>query len=171
MVAIPKGRFTAASQDSVVVFLVGVRINKFLQIWRGLPFLIAMIRALWYLSKNEDAGMLKTEMCLCWRGAFALQYWRSFEDLERFARYDQAPHLVAWRNANKRLAKSTAIGIFHETYVTTPDTREVIYVNMDAWGMSEATKSHTSLSNAQNTARGRMDAPPTTRDPSAPHNG
>ena len=33
-------------------------------------------------------------------GAALVQYWRSYEDLERFARNPDDPHLPAWRRFN-----------------------------------------------------------------------
>ncbi|MBA4115324.1 MAG: DUF4188 domain-containing protein [Rubrobacter sp.] len=43
--------------------------------------------------------------------------WRSFEDLERFARNPDDPHLPSWRRFNQTVGSDGSVGIWHETYV------------------------------------------------------
>ena len=43
-----------------------------------------------------------------------VQYWRSQEQLDAFAR--AAMHKAAWRDWNRRIRESRAVGIWHETY-------------------------------------------------------
>jgi hypothetical protein len=51
------------------------------------------------------------------RGSALLQYWRSFEGLERFARDPEDPHMPAWQRFNREARSSGAVGIWHETYI------------------------------------------------------
>lgn len=50
------------------------------------------------------------------KGPSVVQYWRSFEDLDRFARATDEPHLPAWKTFNKAVRASGDVGIWHETY-------------------------------------------------------
>ena len=67
-----------------------------------------------------------------------VQYWRSFADLERFARDRDDPHLEPWRQFNRRVADNGDVGIWHETYRVRPGDIETIYGNMPAHGLAAA---------------------------------
>ena len=67
-----------------------------------------------------------------------LQYWRSFEQLEHFARDKDDPHLEAWRTFNRRVGTNGDVGIFHETYKVAADQYECIYANMPIMGLALA---------------------------------
>lgn len=68
-----------------------------------------------------------------------VQYWRSFEDLARFARDRDDPHLEPWRQFNRRIAASGDVGIWHETYRVSTANIETIYGNMPHRGLAAAT--------------------------------
>jgi hypothetical protein len=57
------------------------------------------------------------EVFFYWRGPALVQYWRSFEDLERFARNPDDPHMPAWQRFNRSVGSDGSVGIFHETYL------------------------------------------------------
>lgn len=132
-----KGRFTADSGDDVTVFLIGMRINKPLRVDKWLPVVRAMPRMLVHLSKDKSAGLLGFGS---WFGrtTMLVSYWRSPEHLHRFASSSDAPHLPAWRNFVKRVGNDGSVGIWHETYVVAPSSREVVYVNMPPFGLGQA---------------------------------
>jgi hypothetical protein len=67
-----------------------------------------------------------------------VQYWRSFEHLEAFARNTDDPHLAAWRNYWRRVGKDPRSGIWHETYLVRAGDYEAIYANMPAFGLGKA---------------------------------
>ena len=77
--------------DEIVVFILGMRINKPLKIGLWWPVMIAMHKMLNHLDEHPEKGLLG------YRTAFVpplmIQYWRSFEDLARFARNVDDPHL------------------------------------------------------------------------------
>jgi len=52
---------------------------------------------------------------LYWRGVALVQYWRSFEQLEQFARSPAATHLEAWKRFNRAVGADGSVGIWHET--------------------------------------------------------
>ena len=84
-----------------------------------------------------------------------IQYWRSFEDLERFARSPEEPHLSAWQRFNRVVGADGSVGIWHETYLINSRNYEAIYGNMPIFGLAAATK-HISVSGQKETARGRV---------------
>src|SRR5579863_4380162 len=94
MAAIFKGRYTAQIDGPFVVFIIGMRINHFWALRRWVPTAMAMGPMLQTLyTHQQDKGFLGAQTFLYWRGVALVQYWRSFEDLERFARSKDDPHL------------------------------------------------------------------------------
>ena len=138
MAKVCKGRYTAEPEDGVVVFLIGMRINKPWKLLTWLPVFVAMPRMLARLQRRPEYGLLGARTYMG-PNPVVIQYWRSIEDLERFARDADDPHLAAWRRYNRRIASSGDVGIYHETYVVQRDHTESVYVNMPAWGLAAAT--------------------------------
>ena len=86
-----------------------------------------------------------------WAGC--LQYWRSFAQLDRFARETGEPHLPTWKWFNREVGASGEVGIWHETYKVHPGAYECIYINMPRFGLAAAGM-HTPIgSTAQSAAR------------------
>ena len=112
-----QGRFTAKMDEPFVVFLIGMRINCPLSIGKWLPTARAMGPMLRELYRHPEKGFLGGEFFFYGRGPVVLQYWRSFEDLERFARDPEDPHMPAWQRFNREARKGGAVGIWHETYL------------------------------------------------------
>ena len=88
------------------------------------------------LSEDPESGLLGYEMSTF--GGLIVQYWRSFEHLERFANGPDDPHVAAWRNYWKRVGKDTRTGIWHETYLVRAGEYEAIYGNMPPFGLGKA---------------------------------
>jgi hypothetical protein len=59
-----------------------------------------------------------------------VQYWRSFEHLERYARDPGAEHLPAWRRFNTLVRGTGHVGIWHETFRVQAGQYECIYADM-----------------------------------------
>lgn len=127
-----------AGGEEVVVFMIGMRINRLLKVrswtWvaRQMP---AMIQG---LLKQEDSPLLAARSWVSGRNLMVVQYWRSAEDLGRFARDQDHPHARAWAEFNRRLAASADVGIWHETYTVEREQVETLYGNMPAFGLGEA---------------------------------
>lgn len=76
MSKVQKGRYTAAPDDDLVVFLIGMRINKPWKPHKWLPIFVAMPQMLRWLDKHPEAGLL--HWTLGWMdGPAVVQYWRS----------------------------------------------------------------------------------------------
>ena len=148
------GRYTASNSDEIIVFLVGLRFNG----WRGLlPALQtfgkmpAMLAA---LARRPELGCLGGHAAFGWRTAYVIQYWRSYEDLERFSHAPEAEHLPAWRWYQRLGKQNRDTGVWHETFRVAAGAYESIYANMPQFGLAKAT-GHRSLA-PQSSARTRL---------------
>ena len=133
------GRMTAEPDGDVVVFLVGMRINRWRAVRSWAPVVRAMPRMLKELAARPELGSLDARTYWSGRVFLVVQYWRSFDALEAYAHSHDHEHLPAWRAFAKRARHGgDAVGIFHETYVAGPGRRETIYVGMPAHGLGRA---------------------------------
>jgi Domain of unknown function (DUF4188) len=153
------GRYTAEIDSSFVVFLIGLRVNQFWNFRKWFWVANAMPPMLKILAENPEKGLLGWESYYRFSplSSIIVSYWRSFEDLERFARDPAQPHAPAWHRFNQEIGASDSVGIWHETYLVQAGQYETIYGNMPQYGLAAATK-HISLSERTNSARGRIKA-------------
>lgn len=149
------GRFTAKTEESLVVFIIGMRVNRVLDFKKWVPVAQAMGPMLQNLYKNPEKGFLGGETFFFWRGTALVQYWRSFEDLENFARNPSDLHLPAWQKFNKAVGSDGSVGIFHETYEVPAGKFETVYGNMPIFGLAKATN-HVPAVGGMATARRRI---------------
>lgn len=137
MNGVKQGRYTARMEGSFAVFVIGMRINKLFAVSKWLPVARAMGGMMRELYTDKELGFLSTESFFNGRTIVQIQYWKSFEALERYARH--APlHVEAWRDFNKKAFQTKAVGIFHETYVIQKGQYENIYTNMPLFGLAKA---------------------------------
>ncbi len=136
MADIRKGRWAAEIEGDFVVFLIGARINRpwdFVRSFLDLGGRRGMNHMLQHLTEHPEKGLLGYETC----GFTIVQYWRSFEHLEAFARSADDPHSAAWRNYWKRVGKDDRTGIWHETYLVRAGEYEAVYGNMPPKGLGK----------------------------------
>ena len=138
MTTIHKGRHSAQLDGDFVVFIIGMRFNKLRKPRSWLPVFTAMPKMLRVLAEHPEKGLLSTRFARSGRTITLVQYWRSFEDLERFARDADDPHLEPWRRFNQRVGASGDVGIYHETFKVAAGQHESIYSNMPLMGLAEA---------------------------------
>jgi hypothetical protein len=137
MAKIAGRRMTAEVDGDFVVFLIGARPNSILRFPQALVDLggrRGMKHMLDYLMADPEKGLLAYQMGL----PTIVQYWRSFEHLEAFAKNTDDPHLEVWRNYWRRVGKSSRAGIWHETYLVRAGEYEAIYGNMPPHGLGKA---------------------------------
>ena len=85
-----------------------------------------------------------------------IQFWRSFEQLEHFAREDML-HTEPWKTYFKVVGSSSGdVGIWHETFQVRAGEYECIYGNMPRFGLANAGE-HRGLGSASR-ARERIGA-------------
>ena len=71
-----------------------------------------------------------------------VQYWRSVEDLYRYASAPDHEHRPAWTAFNVRARKAQGVvGIWHETYAVPAGAHESIYDGTPVMGLAAATSS------------------------------
>jgi hypothetical protein len=131
------GRVAGRIEGDFVVFLIGMRINKPWLPHKWLPVALAMPRMIKELEgAPKDVGFLGyTPLGL----ANMVQYWRSFDHLERYARAHDAAHWPAWVDFNRRMKNSRGdVGIWHETYRISAGDYEAIYSGMPPYGLGKA---------------------------------
>jgi hypothetical protein len=136
MTEIIKQRMTADVDGEFVVFLIGLRINKPWKIHKWLPVTRAMRKMLEELYQNPELGFISQES---WFGrtTIMMQYWRSFEELENYAKSKTSNHLPAWAEFNKKVASNGDVGIWHETYLSQKGKYESVYNNMPRFGLAK----------------------------------
>ena len=142
--------------DECVVFLVGMRINRWRRVrsWWG-PF-TAMPRMLAQLQAHPEAGLLGARSFWSGRVLMVIQYWRSAEHLGAYARDSGLAHQPAWAAFNSAGAGSGDVGLFHETYVVPAQGVESLYANMPAFGLGLAHSSVPRRPRARTRAQERM---------------
>jgi hypothetical protein len=151
------GRFTALTNQPFVVFLIGMRINTWWRFDKWVPVASAMGPMMRTLYTHPEKGFLHSEFFWNMRGPILVQYWRSFDDLEAFARNPSDPHVAAWRRFQQAVGADGSVGIWHETYTVNPDQYECVYGNMPRFGLGAAME-HVEAVGRRNTARNRLKA-------------
>lgn len=148
-------RALAEIEGDFVVFLIGMRINKPWKIHKIWPMLMAMRRMVKELeAAPAEFGFLgHTGISM----KTMVQYWRSFDHLERYAKNPDRNHWPAWAAFNRRMKNSRGdIGIWHETYRIRAGEYEGVYSGMPVYGLAKAGRS-AMISAATDSARQRME--------------
>ena len=147
MPQIENGRMTHEHDGPIGVFLIGMRFNRLHRPDQWIPVFTAMPKMLAELYRNQaaaargeaqDLGFLGARTLMGGKGVTVVQYWRSVDDVYRYASAREHEHRPAWTAFNKRARKAPgAVGIWHETYVV--ERAESIYVGMPPVGLGKAT--------------------------------
>ena len=139
MTKVMTGRMTHRYDGELVVFHIGMQINK---PWRPdlwLPVFGAMPRMLRELSMDADSGLLGYSLLMGRGGPYVVQYWSSAEKLNAYASDPSAEHRPAWTGFNKAARKAPgAVGIWHETFIV--ERAETIYGSTRPMGLAGATE-------------------------------
>ena len=129
-------RMTGQIQGSFVVFLIGMRINRFWKFHKWIPVATAMPKMLKELSQKPESGFLGFQI-LGGILPVIVQYWKSFEDLEAYAKDRSGMHYPAWKAFNTKIKSNGDVGIWHETYKVQAGEYECIYNNMPRYGLGK----------------------------------
>jgi|SRR5690625_482780 len=148
------GRYTTENEEDIVVFLIGMRINKRWAIHKWGPVFKAMPGMIKELYEHqEELGFLSVESYFGLRTTLMIQYWRSTEELLSYAKGKK--HLTAWKSFNKKVGDNDAVGIYHETYEIKKGSYESVYGNMPLYGLAR-TRKHIAISPERRSARKRL---------------
>ena len=133
-------RLAANIEGDFVVFLIGARINKPWKPHKWLPVFLGMPKMLKELDAlpSEESGFLGHNGLSM---GTIVQYWRSFDHLETYARSNDHAHFPAWTAFNKRMKNSRGdVGIWHETYLVKAGQYEAVYSGMPQYGLGRASQ-------------------------------
>jgi hypothetical protein len=140
MTEIQPGRRTVSPDEPMAVFLIGLRVNRW---WRPdvwLPTMTAMGPMLAELYRDPDSGFLGHRTTLAAGGPLLVQYWRSADDVNRYARDTERRHRPAWSAFYRRARRSPgAVGIWHELYAVAGGAAHATYVDLPAVGLGAVT--------------------------------
>jgi len=138
MPPIHQGRWSAEIEGDFVVFIIGAKLQLRhpIRSFRDLGGQRGMLHMLKHLSAHPEKGLLGYQSAGL--SLTVVQYWRSFDHLERFARSSDDPHLAAWRRYWKRVGREPRTGIWHETYLVRAGEYEAVYGNMPPYGLGKA---------------------------------
>ena len=150
---IPK-RVSGRIEGDFVVFLIGMRVNRWWLPHQWIRVGAAMPRMLRELARNPELGYLGGEG---WFGrtTMMMQYWRSMDHLMAYAKNRNAEHLPAWRRFNKLVGTNGDVGIWHETYRVRAGDYESVYVNMSPFGLGRV-GTLVEATGTRETAEGRL---------------
>ncbi|MES2646494.1 MAG: DUF4188 domain-containing protein [Bacteroidota bacterium] len=143
-----KQRVTIKMDGDFVVFLIGMRINRWWKFHKWMPVAMAMPKMLKELNSKPDSGFLGAETSL----GIIVQYWKSFEHLEAYAKDRNGLHYPAWKSFNTRIKSNGDVGIWHETYKIQAGAYECIYNNMPPYGLGKIGKIVPATGNRNNAA-------------------
>lgn len=152
-------RYTTEIDAPFVVFLIGMRVNRPLAFRKWVIAAASFPKMVEVLSQHPEKGFLSGEQFFRFfpLTTIMVSYWRSFDDLERFARSKDDPHAEAWRRFNQQVGNDGSVGIWHETYSIDPGKYEMVYGNMPLFGLAKATgKVIPTRGNYHHNARGRL---------------
>jgi hypothetical protein len=148
-------RMAVQMDGEFVVFLIGMRINKPWKIHKWLPVFLGMPKMIKELEARPESGFLGHNGVSM---GGIVQYWRSFEDLEAYARDKERSHWPAWVDFNRRVGGSRGdVGIWHETYLIKPGQYEAVYSGMPPYGLGKVGRL-VPASGAREGAKGRVEA-------------
>ncbi|MGH7285484.1 MAG: DUF4188 domain-containing protein [Polyangiaceae bacterium] len=149
-------RMTGKMDGEFVVFMIGMRVNRWWLLHKWLRVAMAMPRMIKELVKKPELGFLGQES---WFGrtTIMVSYWRSMDHLMAYAKSRNSEHLPAWRAFNKNIGTNGDVGIWHETYRVRPGDHEGVYVNMQPFGLGRAGELVEATGNREH-ARGRLAA-------------
>ena len=120
-------RVAAEIEGDFVVFLIGMRVNKLWKVGKWMPVAKAMgvmLKEL-YASDREQTGFPGHQPLSMFN---MVQYWRSFDHLEAYARSQDDAHWPAWVAFNRAMKGAREdVGIWHETYQIRAGEYECIY--------------------------------------------
>ncbi|GAB2695534.1 DUF4188 domain-containing protein [Thalassiella azotivora] len=129
----------SADDGAVVVFLIGMRVNRWWALRSWWPVASAMPRMLRELASDPSSGLLAYRLAVGPGGPLVVQYWRSADDLLDYALDAGREHRPAWKAFNERARSSRgAVGIWHETYAVPAGAHESVYVDVPAAGLAAA---------------------------------
>lgn len=125
-------KMAAELDGGFALLLIGMRVNKPWKVHKWLPVFLGMPKMLKELQRHPESGFLGYSNA----GSTIVQYWRSVEDVQAFARSRDMSHWPAWVAFNRRSGRARGdVGIWHELYRVRAGDYEAIYSGMPRRGL------------------------------------
>src|SRR4029079_10112145 len=99
-----------------------------------IPVAKSMPKMLIELSQKPESGFLGFQIYGGLPPVIA-QYWKTFEQLEAYAKDRDGQHYPAWKSFNTKIRSNGDVGIWHETYKVRAGEFHCIYHNLPKDGM------------------------------------
>jgi hypothetical protein len=151
------GRYTARVDRPVVVFAIGMRLNRPHAVHRWARPMTNTVRMWWHVQRRRPSGYLGGYLFVYWCGVGMMQYWEDVDQLVAFSHDTTQPHLAAWRQLASLTRNDQTFGYWHETYEVAPGTSESIYGSMPRFGLAGAAP-HEPIRTATESAHARLRA-------------
>lgn len=140
MAKVRPGRVVVDYDEDLVVFTVGMRINKFWKFGKWFPVFASMPKMLRELEADPELGLLDSRTMFSGRVIMVVQYWRSEEHLEHYAHSQVHAHRGFWKWFNRNVKSNGEVGLWHELYKVPAGAYDTSYINMPPYGLARATK-------------------------------
>lgn len=136
-----RGRFVATPPPGTVVFMFGMRINRWGEVRHWLPLWRSLRRMIREQRARPHSGLLWSTTSRNGREITVLQYWRTMETLMAYAQDTSFGHAKTWKTFNHGIGDSGIVGIWHEAYAIDPETpgrMHTIYRDVPHRGLAAA---------------------------------
>jgi len=136
-----RGRFVATPPPGTVVFMFGMRINRWGEVRHWLPLWRSLRRMIREQRSRPHSGLLWSTTSRNGREITVLQYWHTMETLMAYAQDTSFGHAKTWKTFNHGIGDSGIVGIWHEAYAIDPETpgrMHTIYRDVPDRGLAAA---------------------------------
>eukprot|EP00884_Botryococcus_braunii_P022837 jgi/Botrbrau1/9237/Bobra.0028s0032.1 len=116
---IQPGRWKAKVEGDICVFIVGAYINNWWDVATWYWTMRAPEPMMRELAADASIGFLGC-INLIGNPTIQIQYWRSQEDLQKYAENQRLTHHAVWKDFNEKAKDaygSNSVGVFHETFL------------------------------------------------------
>lgn len=138
MAAITADRMATDIDGEFVIYINGMRLNKLRAVHKYFLAGLKAAKMFEELERDPDSGFLGyLPAYMGLRSGAAIQYWRSLEDIRRFARDPDDLHVPAWRWYNEEVGNDGELGFWAELYVIEDGNYETFYRNVRPVGLGE----------------------------------
>lgn len=138
MIAIMKGRRTARTDEEFVVFIMGMRINRWWMIHCWRPVILAMTGMTHEFVQQPKRGWLGSK---AWfeRAVAIIQHLWPFDAPATYTKAQDRSHVPTLAGFNRKIGNDGTIGICNETYRIAPGWCGNVFANMPAFLLGNCT--------------------------------
>ncbi|MDX1745243.1 MAG: DUF4188 domain-containing protein [Halobacteriales archaeon] len=129
-------RMAAEMDGGFVIYINGMRLNKLRAIHTYVRAGLKLAKMFKRLEQDPDSGFLGYQPAFMGlRTGAAIQYWRSLDDIRRFAQDPDDLHVPAWTWYNQVVDSGGGVGFWAELYVIEDGQYETFFRNMPPIGL------------------------------------